>query len=373
LLHVDIPTRAEILAIAAARSQPSVTIYLATTPLTEAAQADRIQLKNLGREAMAQLEAAGTDKRSLWPIEAALEEVGGDDEFWAHQANSLAVFVTPDSLRTFRLPSRLQSAVHVSDRFHIKPLLRAVTFGQDAWVLAIGRGAVRLIEVSGDLPAHTVPVPGLPKDMGDAIGRRSHTPRDRPGESGEATSENALLTRYARAVDEALRPVLSGHERPLIIAAAEPMLSIYRSVSSYPHTAATGLGGSADHTADHVLAAEARTVLDQLHASQIAELGALFTLREEQGRATTDIAQAARAATFGAIDTLIVDIDVTVPGLVDDETGAVTFAEADDAVTYGVVDEIVSRAMKSGARIVSARKDDVPGKGALAAILRYPL
>jgi hypothetical protein len=373
LLHVDLPTRPEILALASARSDSSVTIYLATTPLTEAAQADRIALKNLGREAIAQLEAAGTDKRSIWPIEAALEEIGGDDEFWAHQANSLAIFITPDNFRTFRLPSRLTSAVHVSDRFHIKPLLRAVTFGQDAYVLAIGRGAVRLIEVSGDLPPHKVQVPGLPKDMADAIGRRSHTPRDRPGESGEAASEHALLTRYARVVDEALRPVLSGHERPLIIAAAEPMLSIYRSVSSYAHTAPTGLAGSADHTADHVLASEARAVLDQLHAGQIAELGALYTLREGQGRATTDIAQAARAATFGAIDTLIVDIDVTVPGTVDDETGEVTFAEVDDALTYGVVDEIVSRAMKSGAHIVSARKADVPGNGALAAILRYPI
>jgi hypothetical protein len=37
------------------------------------------------------------------------------------------------------------------------------------------------------------------------------------------------------------------------------------------------------------------------------------------------------------------------------------------------VDEIVSRAMKSGAHIVSARKADVPGNGALAAILRYPM
>ena len=373
MLHVDLPTRPEILALASARAGASVTIYLATTPVTEAAQADRIALKNLGREAIAQLEAAGTDKRSLWPIEAALDEVGSDDAFWAHQANSLAIFVTPDSLRTFRLPSRLISAVHVSDRFHIKPLLRAVTFAQDAWVLAIGRGSVRLIEVSADLPPHHVPVPGLPRDMGDAIGRRSHTPRDRPGQSGEATSEHALLTRYARVVDEALRPVLSGHERQLIIAATEPMQSIYRSVSSYPQTAAQGLDGSADHTSDHVLATEARGILDQLHAMQVAELGALFVQREAQGRATTDVAQAARAATFGAIDTLIVDIDVTLPGTVDDETGAVTFSDVDDAVTYGVVDEIVSRSMKSGARIVSVRKADVPGNGALAAILRYAM
>lgn len=373
LLYIDLPTRAEILDLSATRSSPAVTIYVSTTPLTEATREDRIELKNLAREAINQLQAAGTDKRSIWPIEAAIAEIEGDDEFWAHQANSLAIFVTPDRVRTFRLPSRLDSSVHVSDRFHIKPLLRAVTFGQDAYVLAIGKGAVRLIEVSSDLPPHTVSVPKLPKDMADAINRRSHLERNRPGESGEATSENALLTRYSRVVDEALRPVLSGHERPLIVAATEPMRSIYRSVSSYAHTADESLGGSADHTPDHVLAAEARGVLDRIHAGRIAQLASLFSERENQGRTTTDIAAAARAATFGAVDTLIVDIDTVIPGTVDDESGAVSFAASDDATTYGVVDEIVSRALKSGATIVAARKDDVPGKGPLAAILRYAL
>jgi hypothetical protein len=371
LLYVDLPTRAEILQLAGIRAEPAVTIYLATTPQTDAAQADRIALKNLAKEAISQLKEADTNKRSIWPIEEAIAEIESDDTFWAHQANSLAILVTPDSLRTFRLPSRLESSVHVSDRFHLKPLLRAVTFGQNAYVLAIGMGAVRLIEVSPDLPPHPVSVSGLPKNMADAIGRRSHTERKQQGGSGEATSENALMARYARTVDEALRPILSGHERPLIVAAAEPMASIYRSVSSYAHTAAEALGGSADHTADHVLGSEARAVLDRLHAEQITDLAELYTTREAQGRATTDIAQAARAATFGAIDTLIVDINTTIPGVVDEETGAVTFADKDSAVTYGVVDEIVSRSLRSGAHIVASRKDDVPGKGALAAILRY--
>lgn len=211
MLHIDLPTRAEILKLSETRASPCVTIYLATTPLTEAAQADRIALKNLGKEAVAQLEAAGTAKRSIWPIEQALAEIGEDDEFWAHQANSLAVLVTPDSVRTFRLPSKLESQVHVSDRFHLKPILRAITFPHDAYVLAIGMGAVRLIEISADMPPHPVSVPGLPRDMADAIGRRSHTERRGQMSSGEATSENALLTRYARTVDEALLPVLSGH------------------------------------------------------------------------------------------------------------------------------------------------------------------
>jgi hypothetical protein len=373
VLYIDLPTRAEIEALAVHRGAPAVSIYLATTPVTQDTDVDRIELKNLLRTAVGELEAAETPKRSIWPIEQAVQALVEDDEFWRVQAHSLAVFVTPDRIRTFRLPNRLKSQVEVSDRFHIKPLLRSVTFPHNAWVLAIGMGAVRLVEVDADLPPQVVDVPGMPKDMASALGRRSHGERTGPGRTGEQTSEHALITRYARAVDQALRPVLAGHGRPLIVAATEPLASIYRAVSTYPDTAAEVIGGSADQTLDRELAAEARRILDGIYARDIAALGALFATREPQGRAVADVAQAARAATFGAVDTLVVDMDEVVAGTVDDETGAVTFGEPGKAETYGVVDEIARRTLLAGGRVVSARRADVPGGGALAAILRYPV
>ena len=372
MLYIDLPTRSEILNLAETRGAPCVTLYVSTTPLTEDAQADRISLKNLAKEAIRQLEAVDTPKRSIWPLEAAIAEIEADDQFWAYQANSLAIFLTPDSVKTYRLPSKMGNQVHVSDRFHLKPILRAVTFPHDCYILAVGMGAVRLIEVSADLPPHAVNI-AFPKDMADAIGRRSHIATKGQMGGREATSENALLTRYARVLDEALRPVLSGQERPLIIAAAEPMASVFRSVSTYPFTVNESLGGSADHTADHILAGEARSVLDRLYAADIASLCELYIVRENQGRASTDMARAARAATYGAIDTLLVDMDAVIPGMIDEDDGTISLADAPGADSYGVVDEIVSRALKSGARVLAVRKDDLPGKGVLAAILRYPI
>ena len=373
MLHIDLPTQADLGALIAHRGGPSVSFYVRTTPVTQDTRIDRIELKNLLKEAVAQLEAADTPKRSIWPIEQAVEALIDDDAYWAYQANSLAIFVTPERIRTFRLPNKLVSMVEVSDRFHLKPLIRSVTFPHNAYVLAIGMGAVRLVEVDADLPPQDVKVPGLPKDMASALGRRSHIASSGEGRSGEETSEHAMMTRYARTVDQALRAVVSGDGRPLIVAATEPMASIYRAVSTYPHTATEVISGSADHVPDHELAAAARGVLDGIYATQIAELADLYAVRAGQGRATTDIASAARAATYGAVETLIVDMDSIVTGTVD-EDGGVHFAEgAADAVTYGVVDEIVRRSLQAGGRVVSARRADVPGGGDLAAILRYPI
>lgn len=373
MLYIDLPTRAEIISLTGIRSAPCVTFYVSTSPQSDAAQSSRIELKNLLKEASRQLEAVHTSKSTIDTIAAAIEEIEADGEFWAHQANSLAIFVTPDHVRTYRLPSKLHDQVHVSDRFHIKPLLRAVTFPNDAYVLAIGMGAVRLVEVSADLPPHEVKVAGLPRDMADAIGRRSHLARSGGMRSGEVTSENALLSRYARTVDEALRPVLTGNERPLIIAASEPLSSVYRKVSTYPHTVSVGISGSPDHMPDHELADKARKVLDAIYAEEIKGIGELFEQRQNQGRATTDLSIAARAATFGAIETLIVDIDEVVEGSVSDADGSIHLSAGADAVNYGVIDEIACRALRSGARVVAARKADLPGGGALAAILRYPM
>jgi hypothetical protein len=371
VLHIDLPTRADIEALATWRGAPAVSIYLATTPVTQNTDVDRIELKNLLKSAIGELEAAGTPKRAIWPIEQAVAALIADDAFWTVQARSLAVFVTPERIRTFRLPNRLVSVVEVADRFLIKPLIRSVTFPQDAYVLAVSMGGVRLVEVDAELPPHEVKVPGLPKDMASALGRSSHGERTGPGTSGQEQSEHALLTRYARSIDQALRPVLAGHGRPLIVAATEPLASVYRAISTYPHTAEAVIGGNADRAPDRELAAEARKVLDGIYASDIEAVAALYVTREAQGRATTDVAQAAKAATFGAVDTLVVDMDEVLAGTVDDETGAVTFGEPGKAETYGVVDEIARRTLLAGGRVVSARRADVPGGGDVAAILRY--
>ena len=78
-----------------------------------------------------------------------------------------------------------------------------------------------------------------------------------------------------------------------------------------------------------------------------------------------------RAATYGLVDTVLVDMDEVVPGYVDDETGAVTFDETADAANYGVVDEIARRVWLTGGGVLAVRSDDVPGAGSVAAILRY--
>jgi hypothetical protein len=368
MLHVDIPTRADLEALIHDRGPARVSLYLPTTPLTQQAQADRIALKNLVGDALAQL--ADHDKREVRALEELLLDLVDDDDFWAVQANGLAVFATPTGLRTFRLPTRLQPMAEVSDRFHVKPMLRVVTVPQSAFVLALTPDSVRVVEVFADMPPFAVKVDGMPKDAASAAGRASIKERSPSGRIQGAEGMKVRLGQYARKVDQALREFLAGRDLPLILVATEPMLSIYRLVQSYPHLAATAVTTNPDAMSDGELAASARAVLDELFREELEGIRGLFEQRKGEHRTTTDVAQAARAATYGAVQKLLVDIDEVLPGTVG-EDGEVTLATGSSAASYGVVDEIAGRALLTGARVLGVRREDIPGGGSLAAILRY--
>jgi hypothetical protein len=371
MLYLDIPTKSELDELLVARSDASVTIVLATTAYTQDIDKARIQLGNLAREATGQLEAVGTDKRSIAAIEEQIHDLQDDDEFWTFQANSLALFVTPAGLRSFRLPTLLDDMVQVSDRFHVKPLLRATSFGQHAFVLALEENAVRLIEVTADLPAAEIRVPGMPRDAASFAGTANVNSRSYAQRKGGGEGQKVLLRAYARRIDAVLRPVLSGRSEPLILAATEPMNGIFRSVCSFGGLTDRDISASPATMSAAELADAARPVLDALHAELLAEVRATFHAREAQGRATAQIADAAWAATFGAVETLLIDMDEAVPGLVDETTGAVSFDDAQSAASYGIVDEIAARVLRSGGMVYAVRREDIPGNTSLAAILRY--
>ena len=371
-LPLDIPSRRELERLLQVRRPGCVSIYLPTTPLPHEADADRIELKNLAAEAVRQLEEGDIDKKDVAAVREVFEELDDDEDFWMHQANSLAVFTTPETTLTFRLPNRLVPLVDVADRFHLKPLLRTVTFPQAAFVLALSQNAVAVYEIAPDLPPTELQVHGMPADAASAVGKSSLADRGPDRRIQGSEGRKVRLRQYARQVDTALRPVVGGADLPLILAAAEPLDGIFRSVCSYPHLVADGIPGSPDRTPPAELAAAARPILDAIYAEQLAEIRDEFEARRPEGRASVDIVDVARAATYGAVDTVLVDIDNVVPGEVD-ESGAVTFAAEDDAVAYGVVDEIARRVLLSGGRVLAVRRPDIPDEEPVAAILRYPV
>lgn len=371
--YKDIPTRADIERIAALRQPGCVTIYLPTGTVPAEADRARIELKNHLAQAVRRLEEDGIPKARVAAIQREGESILEDRDFWRYQSRSLAVFLDGEVSETFRLPNRLGSSCDIADRFYVKPLLRTVTFPQTAFILALAQNSVRLIRISPQEPATTVDVPGLPKDAASAAGLASINGRTADGRIQGSEGQKVRMLEYVQAIERALHPLLANSTDPLILAAAEPLIGIFRNANTYPKLVQQTITGNPEEKSDEDLAAEARLILDTVYAEKAAKLKADIEARMAAGTASVDLSDIARAATYGAVESLIVDIDRRVPGTLDDETGAIDYADEDAPGNYGVVDEILRRALASKASVYALRSEEIPGGAAAAAAVRFPV
>ena len=371
--NIDLPTRDELIRIAGIREPGSVTIYVPTSAeLNESDQA-RIEVKSRLREAVAQLEAASTDAAVVDSITNAVDELLTDGDFWHRQSHSLAIFVNRSTLSTFRVGDNLVGLTGVSDRFLITPLLRAATFGHSAFVLALSQNAVRLIDISRALVASEVLVPGLPRDLKSTVALDLTNDRDTLAHLRMSEDPKVRMKEFSQAIDRALRPVLAQSDRPVVLAADEPLASIFRSVSSSPRLVEPAIGGNPEERSADELAAMAASILDVVHTKELATQVTRFEEASSPDLTDSTLEGVAVAATSKAIDTLFVDIDQHIPGYVDELSGVITRSEMEDAFDYDVVDEIVRRALLSDARVIAVRAGEVPGAGPVAAILRFAM
>jgi hypothetical protein len=389
MLRIDIPTLNEFKALAAAKGDACVSIYVPTSPLHDQAHANRIAFKDLAKASLSQLKEAGIDKRRIEPFQEQFGQFAGAilestddnkyryrehdpaeeiDEFWRRQANGLAVLATPENMQTFRLPDQPKPLAEVADRFHLTPIIHAMTSPHHIFVLALSEDAVRLVHAFVNLPPVRVHVPGLPKNAEEATRRPDGS--SYPHAVWGREDQKVLLEKYVRKVDHHVSRALAGATLPLVLAAAEPLALLFRSVNTYPHLVEDPIDGNPDHMSDAQLQDAALPVLDRLYERELNTILARYDELKPR-RATSDVSYAAHAATAGAVDQLVVDLDAIIPGVVSDVDGSVTYATSDTAKTYSVVDEVARRALCTGARVLASTREQLPNRDPLVAILRY--
>lgn len=371
--YVDIPSLADIKRLAQKRHPASLSFSLRTTPVTQEAQQDRIKFSNLAHDALQQIDEGRISKSDHAALEASLADISDDDEFWAHQSESLVVFATPDRIKTFRLPNHLSDAVEVSDRFHLTPLLRAVAFPHHAIALVLGQNGARVIEITGDRPAGEIKVPDMPTDAASVAGKASILGRSPKGRLQGSEGQKVHLLAYSRRVDAAMRSLLAGSDVPLILIALEPLRSIFLSVCSYDNVLHGHAEGIAEDSTDAEIAAASRSLLDSYYEALLESVRDTYAGRVDDRRATDSISEIARLATNGGVETLLVNMETALPGRVDDLSGAISYSETKSPDSYDVLSEIACRVIRTGGEVISVRQEDLPGSAPVAALLRYPI
>lgn len=371
MLYLDTVTEEDLRRLDEERGMPCVSLYMPTQPPTiPALREDTLAFRDLRSEVSRRLAEAGVDKGAARSIEERLQALEADGEFWRFMARGLAVFATPDMLRTIRLPDAVPRRVEISDRFHVKPLAPLLTPRREALVLELEQKRVRLLEID-DAGATEVENTGLPADLDDFI-MTERTPENTNTVEIQQSAEKKMRQRqFAHHVEQVMRRVLQGRQTPLVLAGVETVLTFYREANTYPHLMQEAISGNQSRTGEVELAERARTIVESRFDDTVREaLDRVEALRNEN-RGSSDISEIARAAEEGRVDTLVVSLDEAVYGRLEDGIGSFVPGEEASVSTYDVLDELVGRTVRTGGRVLATPGDHLPEGTKAAAIFRY--
>ncbi len=381
-----IAARAILEELTALELRPAISILMETHRAGREIGQDWIRLKNLLRAVDQQLDARGLARddvaRLLEPSHALVD----DRAFWRHQEDGLAVYVAPNFFRTYRCPQPFREIAVVSDRFHVTPLFPLLSADHRFCVLALSQKDVRLIEATrtsavevdlGDMPrsltdALMTEPPGqeLQHHVVSAVGGKHGAMFHGHGVGGLEHRKEEIRQFFHR-LDRELHPLLKDPEVPLVLAAVEYLLPLYRETNTHPGLLPDGILGNPEGHSASVLGARA---WDIVHAHRdLADTAAVARYQDlaGTGRVSTDLETVVRAAHDGRVADLLLAAGAERWGSFEPASGAVTLRDGPGVLGEDLLNLAAIHAFQRGATVRVLERERVFGGHDVAALCRY--
>jgi hypothetical protein len=393
-VRLDAGTLVDIVGLAdGARGGPCVSILMPTHRRFPEKRQDPVRFRNLVARAAETLRARSPRVEAADGLLGPLNAIVGDDEFWMHGEEGLAVFVAPGGVqRVLRTPCPLPEAAIVAERFAIRPLLRCLPRTGRFQVLCLTRRTVRLLEGDGDGVGEVELAPGVPRRIEDTIAAIEGAAPDaatRPGppeasgggQRGRGGTRTGAIDHRHGSLTDALDPDVAIffrsvdraiHERhsrpsglPLVVVAVADNLGPFRALSRNPQRLDPGIEADPAALDDDALCERAHVLVARHEAARIDALVERVAVARARGLAVERIDEAAMAAREGRVETLLM---ADSPAVTEGATQGAAVAETDADDPAAALAEQVLRA-GGVLHVVPAQRLAPPDR--VAAILRY--
>lgn len=319
------------------------------------------------------------------PLLANLRKLGQEHNFWNHTLDGLAVLVSPELFRVYRLQRDVPELVNVGESFHIKPLLRTVQSADRYQVLAINRHSAKMFIGNRDALDPFDAGDNFPETLDSVLGSDPLMQRPASWSRGAAATiagvndgqiERSKLVdadteQFFRAVDRAVAEQFSRPSRlPLILAALPEHQSVFHKLSHNAYVLPKGIDTHPDSMSLDELRERAWRVMEPKYVERLSGLVDMYHAARARWLANDDVAQVARSAASGRVSTMLVEADRQVNGRMDPNSGAVDFA-AEGAAGEDLLDDIAEKVIANGGQVVVVPKPRMPSETGLAAIYRF--
>jgi hypothetical protein len=316
-------------------------------------------LRHLAQRAIEQL--GDLNLAEAGEMSAALELLAGtlDD---GHGGPGMTLFCAPGFTASYETPGVRADAVTVGDRFHLLPLVSAALIPSRFFVLAVSRNRLRLYHFAdGHLEELALPSAVPPSlEAAGAFDEPEHTSDShsaagpsvgglrgvRFASTGDRDSEAVHLRHFFGLVDRGLKETL--HGEPLFLAGVQEELSLYRKTAKYPHIFESECHGNAEHSSlDQVAKHAAAGAMREYRLTAERTMKALPEIRD---KIAGDPDGVLIAANEGRVRQIFV---------------------AEEGTPEETINAAVVEGLRTGADVFAYAGKELPGFGAIAAVLRY--
>jgi hypothetical protein len=382
---MDLFTRQDLKALLAPSKTPCVSVYMPTH--RGGGQEDPIRWKNHLADAEDRLITTGMRHPEAKDFLLAARQLTDDVSFWKYQCDGLAFFLAQGFMRVYRLPMPLEDLVVVAERFHVTPLLPLLSGNGRFFVLALSQNAVRLLHGSR-YSVTEIGLKGIPHSLAEALLTHDsdevltfHGRRTSVGTWGaifaghgvgiDDAKDDILL--YFQKIDRSLHGLLHAERRPLVLAAVDYLLPIYRQANTYPHLLKDGIKGNPDRLRSKELHDAAWSLVRPEFEAAEKQAAAQFRLLAGTGRTTSELSRALPAAYRGEVETLFITLGTQRWGRFDVASGQVTEHDQWQPGDEDLLNTAAIHTLLHGKTVYAVAPEQVPDGGPLAATFCLPL
>lgn len=383
---MDLLSKEELTTLAEQQTALAVSIFMPTHRLGREVQQNPIRLKNLLAEARQQLVDRGLRSpeadQFLEPAQALVE----NNSFWQHQQDGLAIFITPDLFRTYRLPLPFEEQVVTNNHFYLKPVLPLLKDEGYFYILALSQNEVRLLRGT-PYRVSEIEVEEMPQSLAEALkydepekqlqfhtntqNQRGDRPAQFFGQGGGEDDKKERLRRYFQQIDKGLQPLLQKEKVPLVLAGVEYLFPIYQEVNHYEHLLDPGIEGNPKLLSAEDLQARAWTIVQPFFQQAQQAAWERYEQAVNTGLTSQDIKEIVPAAHYGRVDTLFVAEGRQQWGTFDPITQAVRLHQDAEPNSEDLLDTSAIQTLLNGGTVYPLAPERMPDNSYLAALFRY--
>ncbi|AUS99057.1 hypothetical protein CLI64_00820 [Nostoc sp. CENA543] len=388
LLYID-----ELKNLIATVQTPCISLYIAMQKSGAKIRENPIRFKNAIREAEKRLDAiAMRHTEALNLLQPAMELDRND--FWEHQEQGLAVFISPGIFRYYCLPMPVPELVVVGKQFHVKPLLHLINSDRKFYLLTLAQQNVRFFE-GNHYDMQEVTVENMPPNLEAVLLIQDNSekgvqhriattrggtanPFQHPGEfhgqgSPEHDRHQAGILQFSYAIDQALKEKLRDEQAPLILAGVEYLHPIYREANTYTHLLPEGITGNQELTDLKELHHQAWSIVAPMLEQQQQQAIALYQqlARENQHQTSADLKEIVPAAYYQKVDTLFISLRQQIWGKFDPDNMTVDLHPEPQPDDVDLLDFAAVHTFLNSGQVYILEAAEILNNQPVAAIFRY--